>query len=286
MLPSKDSLLPMPNNNNTAVLASRPVVALAFWACLTAGLLGIGLVLHNTPWNLELMVWARAGAWLPPYLWMSITVLGTGWVTILLVSMLDRHTSLCSLSAIGALILGGLLVTQIKHWVPSPRPLRALGSESLQVIGQHLSGMNSMPSGHALSAMAAVTVMILFLRANGRGGLVVALLLLTSGLLVSASRVAVGAHWPADVFVGAALGIATGLLCWKFSLVCQQRWGPLSPKLSIFFEFLVVCYAPFEKNGYPEVQPLLWFIMAAAVVSIACRLYRLYWVAGNRIPAG
>jgi membrane-associated phospholipid phosphatase len=276
----------MPNHNNVAVLASHPFVERAFWAGLTAGLLGTGLILHNTPWNLELMIWARTGSWLPPYLWMSITVLGTGWVAILLVSMLDRHTSLCSLSALGALILGGLLVTLIKHWIPSPRPLRVLGIQSMQVIGQYLSGMNSMPSGHALCAMAAVTVMILFLRSSGRGVAGITLLLLASGLLVSASRVAVGAHWPADVFVGAALGVATGLLCWKFSLLCQQRWGTLSPKIPIFFECLVVCYAPFEKNAYPEVQPLLWFIIAAAIISVACRLYRLYWVAGNRISAG
>jgi undecaprenyl-diphosphatase len=275
----------MPNHKGVAVPAFQPVAGRVFWACLIAGLLATGLILQHTPWNLALMVSARADDWLPPYLWMSITVLGTGWVAILLVSMLDRHTSLCSLSALGALIVGGLLVTQIKHWVPSPRPLRVLGSESLSVIGQQLSGMNSMPSGHALCAMAAVTVMILFVRAHRGRSWAIPLLLLALGLLVSWSRVAVGAHWPADVCVGAALGIATGLLCWEFSLLCQRRWGTLSPKIPILFEGLVAAYAPFEKNGYPQAQPLLWIIIGAAIVSVACRLYRLYGVAATRIPA-
>lgn len=278
--------LPMLDNNDAAADLRRVDVARAFWGGLFIGLLAAGVLLQFSRWNLDLLLWARANAWLPPWFWMGVTVLGTGWVAVLLVSMVDRRCGRCSLAALSALLLCGVLVTTIKHWLPSPRPLRVLGSESLLVMGQQLSGMNSMPSGHALSAMAAATVILLFLRACGREFSALSLFVLPLGFLVAWSRIVVGAHWPADIFVGSALGIAAGHMCWRFSLWCQQRMKTHVPKLAIVFELLVLCYAPFEKNGYPDVQLLLWVIMALAGISVLCRLYRLYGVAGSRVPTG
>lgn len=257
-----------------------------FWLLLIAGLLMAGLYLKQSPWNLALLTRLQEANSLPPVLWMGVTVLGTGWAAVLLVSVVDRHAGLCSVAAFGALLMGGALVTGVKRWIPSPRPLSVLGEQSMTVMGQHLTGINSMPSGHALTAMAAVTVMVLFLRARVPDASHVAWLLLVPGLLIACSRVVVGAHWPADVCVGAALGITTGIVCWQFSLWCQRRWGAISPKLPIVFELLVLCYAPFEKNGYPEVDALLRAVMVLAGFSIALRLYRLSAAGANRVRGG
>lgn len=278
--------LPMTNTSDAAAGSPQPLALRAFWAVLITGLFAAGLLLHHTPWNKALLLWGNAGSWLPPYFWMSITVLGTGWVAVLFVSMADRRSGVCSIAALGALVVGGLWVTMLKQWMSHPRPLRVLGAETLQVIGQPLSGLNSMPSGHALTAMTAVTVIILFLRWNGGAALKFAPPLLALGLLVSWSRIVVGAHWPADIFVGAALGVATGLLCWQFGLWCRRRWRTLSPKLPIVFELMVVGYAPFEKNAYPQVQLLLWVIIALGIVSVICRLYSLCRMPGNSVRAG
>lgn len=275
--------LPTLNHDHAAVEPRRAYSTRVIWVVLVTGLLAAGVALQFSRWNLDLLVWAHAHAWLPPWFWMGVTVLGTGWVAVLLVSMVDRRSGRCSLAAMSALALCGVLVTTIKHWVPSPRPLRVLGPESLHVLGQQLTGMNSMPSGHALSAMAAVTVILLFLRSRAREISGASVLLLLLGFLVAWSRVVVGAHWPADIFVGSALGIAAGHVCWQFSLWCQRRLKTLVPKIAIVFELLVVCYAPFEKNGYPDVQVLLWAVMALAAISVLCRLY---WAAGSRAPAG
>lgn len=277
--------LPMTNNSDSTAGSPQPLALRAFWALLMTALFAAGLILHFTSWNKALLIWGNAESWLSPYFWMSITVLGTGWVAVLFVSMADRQSGVCSIAALGALVVGGVWVTVLKHWMSHPRPLRVLSAESIQVIGQPLSGMNSMPSGHALTAMTAVTVIILFLRWNGGATSKFTPLLLAIGVLVSWSRVVVGAHWPADVFVGAALGVATGLLCWQLGLWCRRRWGVLSPKLPIVFELMVVGYAPFEKNAYPQMQLLLWVIIALGIVSVMCRSYRLYRMSGKSVRA-
>jgi undecaprenyl-diphosphatase len=75
----------------------------------------------------------------------------------------------------------------------------------------------SFPSGHAmLSAVTYLTVGALIARAQERrrlrGYILGAAILLT--LLIGASRIYLGVHWPTDVLAGWCLGAAWALLCW------------------------------------------------------------------------
>lgn len=84
----------------------------------------------------------------------------------------------------------------------------------------------SFPSGHAmLSAVTYLTLGALVARAQERRRLraytLGAAVFLT--LLIGASRVYLGVHWPTDVLAGWCLGAAWALLCWSVATLLARR---------------------------------------------------------------
>ncbi|MCF8210205.1 MAG: phosphatase PAP2 family protein [Rhodoferax sp.] len=95
-----------------------------------------------------------------------------------------------------------------KALIESPRPAAVIDNAQMRIVGEKLE-LVSMPSGHTLTAFAVASAIYFSLPSDRRwrhGWLFV--LAAGTGL----SRIAVGAHWPADVAVGACLGLLAGLL--------------------------------------------------------------------------
>ncbi|HEX9284464.1 MAG TPA: phosphatase PAP2 family protein, partial [Nitrospirales bacterium] len=105
---------------------------------------------------------------------------------------------LIAMAAVGA-------VSQLlKHLIGRPRPRFAHADEFF--LGPSLdTGMDSFPSGHAINAFGAATVVAWFVPV-----LRVPLFLIAG--LVGLSRVVRGSHFPTDVFAGAVLGVLIGSL--------------------------------------------------------------------------
>jgi undecaprenyl-diphosphatase len=87
----------------------------------------------------------------------------------------------------------------------------------------------SFPSGHAmLSAVVYLTLGALLARVQEAPRAKV-YLLLVAGLLVmliGASRVYLGVHWPTDVLAGWVMGAGWAILCWWVMLRVQRHNGP------------------------------------------------------------
>jgi undecaprenyl-diphosphatase len=121
-------------------------------------------------------------------------------------------------------ILGGTLVSLgLKGVFDRPRP----------DLVAHLAAAQgaSFPSGHAmLSAVAYLTLGALLARLERRrrAKIYVVSVALALTLLVGASRVYLGVHWPTDVLAGWCVGAAWAGVCWLATLWLQRR-GQVEP---------------------------------------------------------
>jgi len=126
-----------------------------------------------------------------------------------------RATALLVLVA----IVGGTLLSHgLKLGFERPRP--DLVPHATQVYTA------SFPSGHAmLSAVTFLTLGALLARAerSRRISAFLMTLAIIVTLLVGASRVYLGVHWPSDVLAGWSVGAAWASLCWFAALQLQRR---------------------------------------------------------------
>ncbi|MDB5395527.1 MAG: phosphoesterase [Rhodospirillales bacterium] len=125
-----------------------------------------------------------------------------------------RAAALLILSAVGG---GTALSTMLKLAFHRPRP--DLVPHAVEVYTA------SFPSGHAmLSAVTYLTLGALLMRVQPLWGVkayILALAILAT-LLVGASRVYLGVHWPTDVLAGWCVGAAWALLCWLVAIYLQR----------------------------------------------------------------
>jgi undecaprenyl-diphosphatase len=165
---------------------------------------------HRVPWLEEAML--------------EITFLGTGLVVVVMVGIaalflwLTRHrySAVLLLVATG----GGILLNNVlKLGFARPRP-------TVFSWGTHVM-TSSFPSGHAMSA-AVVYGTVAYLAARlEHGRLARAVTLLAAGvliLLICASRLYLGVHYPSDIIAGIVVGVAWAGFCMAM-LEVAQRFG-------------------------------------------------------------
>jgi undecaprenyl-diphosphatase len=109
-------------------------------------------------------------------------------------------------------MLGRGLSELQKYWIARPRP----------TLEAHLVVVktSSFPSGHAASSMIFYTTMALALTVGTRWHRVAVACAIALSLLIGASRVMLGVHWPSDVIGG-----------WSFGMLWVLLTLPLSERL-------------------------------------------------------
>ena len=114
---------------------------------------------------------------------------------------------------------GGMLLNWcLKNYFARPRPE--------YVTQLHYVDSNSFPSGHSLlAAVVYLTLGALVARlvAKRRHKIYVLGVAVFVTLLVGASRVYLGVHYPTDVLAGWAVGMLWAILCWLFARYLQRR---------------------------------------------------------------
>jgi membrane-associated phospholipid phosphatase len=191
----------------TPRLEARWTVAVLLASAL-AIVAGAAVRRHGLDTGLFLALNGWRGA--PDTVWEMLSVAGLGLTALAVLSLgARRHPGVLAALAWCFVVSGGL--TQlVKRLLVSPRPPSVLDPGAVHVIGTTLH-WGSMPSGHAVTAAAVVTILW---TAGGRfwrrpwflaGAIVLA-------LWIGASRIATGAHWPADVLAGAVLGWASACI--------------------------------------------------------------------------
>jgi membrane-associated phospholipid phosphatase len=227
-----------------------------------------------------------AARYLPAALPSSLTLLGNGLAaTALLAPCLRRAPSVLVAALYAAPV--GAVFSRVGKWLAErPRPAAVLDAAQIDVQGPWLSGHNSFPSGHSLTIFLAATVLVLGAESVRARPLAV-LGVLGLAVLVAASRVMVGAHWPSDTLGGAALGTLAGLAgTWA---AARWPWFPLTrwrhaPALRALVVLACAVALGAEDTGYPLAQAAQWCL---AALGAACALDALLAAArGAAPPAG
>ncbi len=214
---------------------------------ILALLLVINLKGWNTPVFLAMQQMTR---YLPDYVWANLTLLGDTLAALALVAILSRYDPRLLWFGLWTLLIAACFIHTGKLFFQLPRPATVLAPETLHIIGPSLY-YRAFPSGHALTAFALAGLLLTMTSQRlVQGGI-----LLLAGL-VACSRVAVGAHWPADLIAGAALGwLAAG---WGVRL--GQRWlTAYQPRMqALLLLALGVCMVLLlgHDSGYPGVTAL------------------------------
>jgi membrane-associated phospholipid phosphatase len=154
-----------------------------------------------------------------------------------------------------------------KGLIVSPRPAAEVDNTQMRIVGEALHNV-SMPSGHTLTAFAVASAIYFALPKEGRGRhLWLFVLAAGAGL----SRIAVGAHWPGDVAVGASLGLLAGML--GVQLLARMDARHLQPtawSLRLVALLLVATVVALltEAQDFDENQPVQVFLAGVVVVSL------------------
>jgi undecaprenyl-diphosphatase len=137
-----------------------------------------------------------------------------------LIMVSKRGAALLVIASIGS---GMLLSTLLKHVFERTRP--DLVPHAVRVYTA------SFPSGHAMmSALIYLTLGALLMRIepSRRVKLYMLSVAVIVTVLVGASRVYLGVHWPTDVLAGWCVGATWAMLCWLMALWLQRR-GQVEP---------------------------------------------------------
>ncbi|RJP44371.1 phosphatase PAP2 family protein [Candidatus Parcubacteria bacterium] len=114
--------------------------------------------------------------------------------------------------ALAAILARGVFATAVHYFFPYPRPEETFGISPLIE-----SSGSAFPSGHASFLFAVATVLLYHDRRLGSW-------LAVGAVLNGLARTFVGLHWPLDVFGGALVGIAGGV-------IAHLMLRPISQKL-------------------------------------------------------
>ena len=199
--------------------------------------------------------------------WTAFSMLGNAWailgLTAPLIVLAPRllWAWLCAAPFAIVFARGG------KALLESPRPAAEIDNSRMRIVGEVLHNV-SMPSGHTLTAFAVASGIYFSLPPSSRlrhGWLFV--LAAGAGL----SRIAVGAHWPGDVAVGAALGLLSGML----GQTLLSRMGPrhLQPtawslRAVAVLLLLAVYHLLAEELDFAENLPFQGALALVTVVSL------------------
>lgn len=166
--------------------------------------------------------------------------------------------------------LAGVLSRSLKLSLQFPRPASVLDPASFHIVGNPLTSL-SMPSGHTLTAFALATALYFSVSPAKRK---YAVWLFVLAGLAGLARVAVGAHWPADIFAGMSVGLFSGMLGASLAqriptrLLVPQAW-PL--RVASVGAALCIYILLMDRLDFDETRPFQY--MAAAVATVGLFMF-------------
>ncbi len=242
---------------------------LLIWASMIMAPMAALLLLSSFNESLFFYLNENLLLWQGDIFWALLTNFGDGFFLFPLTMLLFRRNQQ-QLSVILAMIVLAIIINIPKQIIDASRPAGQLDIMLISVVGPLLKS-NSIPSGHAGTAFLLAGLALIHLKRPVQVSVLVAM------VLVCVSRIAVGAHWPFDVVIGAWLGLASAaigsILANKFQAGFKTRIG------FILLGCLSVVVLPGYDNGFQDfliIRLFQYFLALMAGVIVLSELYDLY----------
>jgi membrane-associated phospholipid phosphatase len=224
--------------------------------------------------NRQLFLWMN-GLYSPftDPIWLSLTTLGDGLLLGIILGAFVIVNPRVTVMGLLVMILSSMVVHLVKAAYPTLRPAELL--QSVHVVGPLLRS-GSFPSGHAAASMSAGLAIAHFCSSKVIGAIVMAI-----ALLIGLSRVAVGAHFPADVMGGMICAVGVFLILRLTAWPTLEAHVPEHPSLSrprfraaLCLEVLAVLFALFVHAPYSAELPSFAVVVAFGVLVFLIVRYR------------
>lgn len=200
--------------------------------------------------------------------WTGLSLLGNAWGVLAVTSPLLVRAPQLLWAWLCAAPFAILFARLGKGLIESPRPVAVVDHSQVRVVGELLHNV-SMPSGHTLTAFAVASAIYFALPVQGR---IKHLWLFVLAAGTGLSRIAVGAHWPGDVVVGASLGLLAGMLGNRLlARMDAKHLRPTSWSLRLVAGLMLATLVTLlvEPQDFDENQPLQYLLAVVVSVSLA-----------------
>lgn len=199
---------------------------------------------------------------LPDSFWANVTILGDSLVSLALLSLLAvRYPQLLAAGLFAGLIAAGF-TRSLKLLTAVDRPLMVFG-EQVHFIGSLELYTSSFPSGHTTAAFVLAGVIMLVTQHNR-----LSMGFFCLAVLVGASRIAVGAHWPMDVAAGAAFGWFSAWAGWKLAMYWTSTATLAGQRLLVGLFLLLAFMLFWLDTHYPQAFALQILIAVSATLAM------------------
>jgi len=169
----------------------------------------IWVVVDQNNWNTDLFLSLNHYfASLPDLFWTTLSLFGNGWFSFAVLLPVVFFAPRVIFAALLSGIFTGILSGVSKSYFDTARPASVIDQSSFHIIDSPLLH-SAMPSGHTMTAFAIAFAVIF---SAPKGALKYSSLIFLIAIGTGLSRIAVGAHWPSDVLIGASFGIFCGLV--------------------------------------------------------------------------
>ena len=243
------------------------------------GILGVtlGLAVHFSPLDRELLLKVHRLNGLPDQLWLFLTQMGDSAIVLSLLLSVAGGSSWRRALVLKTWLLGAVASPLLKSWWDTPRPLSVLDPALLHVVGHPPAGHHAMPSGHSMAAAALAGLLIVFW---ARQRPVLRISIAGVAVLIALSRVAVGAHWPGDALAGLGLGaLLVGMAqAWEsrrpWSRVLSMPWAVRGVVVVQIVLAFVLWRQPQEGWGMGLASGVTVAFAAGSLLRLRCRTSR------------
>ncbi len=200
----------------------------------------------------------------------NLTQIGDALIFLSLLSLLLLNVPKLWEALLSASIVSAIFSNVFKNLFAVPRPAASFDPKSFTIIGQTLTGHNSLPSGHSITVFTILTVLLFALMPKKVTTKIAwSIFIISVGLLIVFTRVGLGAHFPLDVITGSCLGVISGLagifISRKYkvwSWIANQKYYP------IFIVLFLVCSIIIINKIMHENLVIFYFALISLIVSL------------------